>query len=259
MGFPALKEPEVMFGNTLLKGVNKTGSLKPDENGYYKVVLGAIGVNNSVGEHYVDSPEVRNQFESNSTLMRRIKSGLLRGEYGHPDPSQYPTPMAFEGRVRRIQEDRVCMHISKVWLESIEYEGKPVTAIVGMIKPCGPYGNALKESLDNPNENVTFSGRYYSNIGVKAGVVQRSIHTVATWDYVSEPGIAISQKYMSPDLEEHSKLHITKSILSMAVDNTKRSLESGISMEGSEVITIKELIVDIGFDIGDSKTKLLNW
>ena len=36
----------VMFNNTILKGINKGGVLNADEDGYYDMVLGALGVMN---------------------------------------------------------------------------------------------------------------------------------------------------------------------------------------------------------------------
>ena len=40
------------FSCTSLMGTNKAGVLKPDENGYYTVVLGALDVYNSAGDFY---------------------------------------------------------------------------------------------------------------------------------------------------------------------------------------------------------------
>lgn len=236
----------VMFNNTILKGINKGGVLKPDESGYYDMVLGALGVMNSAGEKYVNTATARRTFESNGTLMRRINQGLLRGEYGHPDPADSPNFLAFESRVRKIKEDRISHHISKVWLEEIEYKGQKVLGIMGKIKPCGPHGKALEDSIKNPDENVTFSGRYYSNVGNVGGVRQREIHTVATWDFVSEPGIECANKYASPSLESMGDMLIDEDQMRAAVAREAENQELAMSMESSG-ITAKDLMKDLGF------------
>lgn len=237
----------ILFGNTILKGINKGGTLKPDEQGYYTVVLGALGVHNSGGEIYTDTQTARRTFSENSTLMRRISRGLLRGEYGHPDPSDFPNFMMFERRVRAIKEDRIAHHISEVWLEEIEYNGKQVCGILGKLKPCGPYGDALKQSLDNPNENVTFSGRYYSNVGATpTGVRTREIHTVATWDFVSEPGVEMAQKYCSPTLESADDTMFYREQLEEAVAWEASHRDMAVSME-SGGYSAEALVEDLGF------------
>lgn len=237
----------VMFSNTILKGINKGGVLKPDENGYYPMVLGALGVMNSAGEKYVNTMNARRTFEANGTLMRRIKQGLLRGEYGHPDPADSPNYLAFESRVRKIKEDRISHHISDVWLEEIDYKGQKTLAIMGKVKPCGPFGKALEDSINNPNENVTFSGRYYSNVANVGGIRQREIHTVATWDFVSEPGIECANKYASPSLEDIGDMTITEAQMRDAVAYEERHKEMAMSMESSGGYLAKDLMADLGF------------
>lgn len=236
----------ILFGNTVLKGINKGGVLKPDEQGYFTVVLGALGVQNSAGELYVDSTIARQTFESNGTLMRRINQGLLRGEWGHPDPSDFPNFMMFERRVRAIKEDRISHHISEVWLEEIEYQNKKVLGILGKVRPSGPYGKALKDALENPNENVTFSGRYYSNLSNKSGQRCREIHTVATWDFVSEPGMETAQKYLSPTLESVDDTVFFREQLEEAARYESQHKELAMSMESSGY-RAQDLIMDLGF------------
>jgi hypothetical protein len=236
----------VMFNNTILKGINKGGVLKPDDKGYYTVVLGALGVRNSAGEIYVDSQIARQTFEGNATLMRRISQGLLRGEYGHPDPADSPNFLAFESRVRKIKEDRISHHIGSVWLETIDYNNEKVLGILGKVKPAGPYGQALKDSLDNPDENVTFSGRYYSNVSMVGGVRHREIHTVGTWDFVSEPGIECANKYASPSLESMDDTLIYADQMEKAVAMEARNEAAMASMESSGYLA-RDLMKDLGF------------
>lgn len=248
-------QQRIYYGNTVLKGTQKAGELKPDGNGYYTVVLGALGLQNSVGEEYVNNAKARSVFESNSSLMRRLSQGLLRGEWDHPDPKNYPNMMLFDKRVRSIDSDRISHHISEVWLESIEYMGMNVLGIVGRIRPSGPYGAVLKDALDNPEENVTFSGRYFSNVSRNAGQIQREIHTVVTWDFVPEPGMAVAAKYASPSLESFGEAVFYSAMLqARAHEEQTQSQDSPMSVESSSTsLSAQDLLRD--FNLAPTRTK----
>lgn len=231
------------FANTILQGSNKKGVLKPDEDGYYTVVLGALDIINTGGERYVDTQISRNTFSAGGPLDKRIREGLLKGEWGHPKARDYPNPLAFERRIRQIDEDRTSHAISKVWLERIEYDGKQVMGVIGKIKPCGPYGQQLKEMLDDPHQNVCFSGRFYSNVrrNPRTGMVEREIHTVGTWDYVSAPGIPQAKKYASPSLESEA-FTITDNMLERAYLEERKTIDvAGGSLE-SGMISVTEIM-----------------
>lgn len=240
---------KIIYGNTILKGINKAGTLKPDAKGYYTVVLGALGITNHGGERYTLTQTSRGVFDDNSVLQRRISQGLLRAEWGHPDPADYPNLMAFERRVRLIKEDRICCHIAEVWLEEIDYLGQKVMGILGRIKPSGPYGPILQKMLDNPEENVTFSGRYYSNVNRAGGTVEREIHTVMTWDFVSEPGVPCAQKYLSPTLESANDTVFYPEHLKAANDLELQHQEMALSMESSGGLKASDLIRSSGIDM----------
>lgn len=190
-------------GCTALIGLNKSGHLKPDEDGYYTVVLGALNFRNSVGEIYTER-SARAIFEQSSSFMRRMRAGYCRGEYGHPKRAQM-TDDEWLVRIMTTYEDRVCMHISEVWIDmdSVKYRGAPVVAIMGKIKPSGPYGAVLKESLDNPKENVAFSVRSLTDNYYEAGIVHKDFARIEGWDFVIEPGLAPANKYANPGLESH--------------------------------------------------------
>lgn len=233
---------KTVFGNTILMGINKAGELKPDESGYYTVVLGALDVPNSGGEEYVLTDVSRNTFTEGSKLDQRCSEGLLKGEWGHPKTDDYPNLMLFERRVRMIHEDRISHNIRKVYLKEIEYQGRKVLGIIGEVRPCGPYGPALKDMLDDPHQNVCFSGRYYSNVRRGPnGVIQREIHTVGTWDFVSEPGVAQAKKYYSPSLESADDVTFSYDML---LESFKREQEGG-SLESMSMESCILSVADI--------------
>jgi hypothetical protein len=187
---------------TALVGTNKAGTLKPDTDGYYQVVLGALDVYNNTGAFYPEAT-ARQLFQASSSLMRRIASGNLRGEYGHPTPEPGMSMDAFVARVRRIDEDRICMHIRKVWIDYSfkNLQGQPIIAILGEVRPSGPRGPALKDQLENRFEDVCFSIRSLTHDFNSGGRLTKNFKMIVTWDYVNEPGLDVARKWNSPAME----------------------------------------------------------
>lgn len=172
---------------------------KPDENGYYNIVIGGLNVFNSVGEYYTLNG-AKKFFERNSVLMRRVKRGLLRGELGHPKRMPKETLSQFISRLPYIDEKNVCVHYKDIYLERTGSEKDPVI-IKANLKPSGPYGNVLKESLENEDENVAFSIRSITNNALVNGVVIKNVVSIYTWDYVNEPGISKATQWNEVGLE----------------------------------------------------------
>ena len=193
----------VTFACTSLVGANKVGNLKKDENGYYEMVVGALNVYNSAGQFYVYE-QAKEMFLDSSQLMRRVARGALRAEYGHPKQQPGQSDQQFAYRVMSIFEENVCAHHMSITLDAERVKdarGNPIIAIISKVKPSGPLGNVLQQSLENPNENVCFSIRAFSNDSRRNGRIERVLKTVVTFDYVNEPGIAVAEKFMSPALE----------------------------------------------------------
>lgn len=193
-----------VYQNSMIIGSTRCGSIRPDANGYREVVLGAMNVSNSGGAYYPLEP-VKNLMLSNSSLMRRLNDRALRSEYGHPRRNGM-SPIEFLTRVLDIHEPSVCNHISKIELDEERIldkdTGVKVAAVIGLIIPCGPYGNVLEKQFDNPEENVCYSIRSITNDTVDVtGRVTKIIKEIVTWDYVNEPGIQYAKKTYSPSLE----------------------------------------------------------
>lgn len=230
----------VRFGCTALAGVNKAGVLKKDAEGYYTVCVGALNVFNSVGQYY-PYEQAKELFTSSSQLMRRIKRGALRGEYGHPKMLPGMTYEQFVNRVLSIYEENVCCHFKEIWLdfENVKDEkGKPVIAILAKLMPSGPNGPALQKSLDNPNENVCFSIRSFTDDSRVGTYVQRVLKTIVTWDYVNEPGIAVAEKFKSPALENFTD-PISRGVVERALEQQKiTGMGQESAMTGEELMAV---------------------
>ena len=190
-------EGKVVFTSAKPNVDNK--QLEKDENGYYYITLGALNVYNSAGEYYT-AVGARDLFENiSSTLMRRIKSGFLKSEVGHPKFVPGMTKNDFFNRNLRIEETNVCAHIRTLELVPTEEDsgignGDKVILVKGWVKPSGPKGESLQKALDNPDENVAFSVRSFTKNVYKLGTNIKTIVQLITYDWVTEPGIHYATK-----------------------------------------------------------------
>lgn len=252
-----------MFNTTLsyscqsLVGTNKVGTLKKNANGYYEMIVGALGVYNSAGAFYPVEAS-RDMFENRSgSLQRRLEHAALRGEYGHPKPppkpADEPSKKIWEEEfVRRnlsIYEENVCVHHRRIWLDfdSLkDKDGKPLCAIMSELIPNGPRGEILEKQLQNPHENVCFSIRSFTDNVMRFGIQEKIIREVVTFDYVNEPGITYARKYFSPSLEEYNGMDVSRGLIERAVF---RGEECGIVATESAVVSATAIYNAMGWEL----------
>lgn len=259
---------------TALLGTNKAGTLKCDADGYYTVVLGALDVYNSGGAYYPEA-SAKHLFQQSSSLMRRIASGNLRGEYGHPRFQPGMSMDDFVNRVRDIYEPHVCMHIRKVTVDYTTYRnerGQPVITIIGEVKPSGPMGPALKEQFENKHEDVCFSIRSLTNDEFSGGRVNKHIKLIVTWDYVNEPGLAQAHKWNAPGLESMDDVSLAQGPALLAAPLTEqfilpamlkamrdRQVASGVSMESDGGVSMESILEAVTTVSTMAKPRSADW
>lgn len=218
----------IHYGCTALMGTNKVGRLRCDKDGWYDMILGALEYENSVGDIYtVES--AKKFFEEGSSLMRRIANGQLRAEYGHPKKLPGMTDREYLQRILTIEETMVCCHIREVYIDYNNVKcpktGRTIIAFRGKVKPSGPYGQYLKEMLDDPNMNVAFSVRSLTMNRMVGFRQHKDFTQIVTWDYVTEPGLAPANKYSVPTLEAHYDINFQLEDIK-AIAEKRYSLES---------------------------------
>lgn len=195
-------------------GTNKKGIIKPDADGYRDMTVGGLGIRNNGGHLYVEK-EASDVFTKASSFMRRVRSGKLYGEYGHPKKHPNERMDEFVRRSMYINEEMKAVHHRDVWLlTGKDIPGAPAGAvgIMSSLKPSGPYAAALEGDLSNGYENTAFSIRALSkdvNIG---GEIARCITVPITFDAVTEQGVGIAEKWKSPNMESYE---ITDQIIPM--------------------------------------------
>ena len=239
---------KVLFSCTTLAGTGKKGKLTKDENGYYTMPIGGLNVFNSIGDFYTYE-DAKQLFDSSSTFMRRVKTGALKGEYGHPKPVKGQSYEEFAERVLTIEEKNICTHFAEVWLDFDNVKdanGKPVIAIMAKLAPSGPMGDAIARSLENPNEDVCYSIRSFTRDSFIRGIKHRAIAEIVTWDYVNEPGINFARKYKSPALENLHEQAFSRGELLRAI----KSMDRGIGMESAKMTGVS-LFKSLGWSFNE--------
>jgi len=186
----------------------KSGIVK-DENGYYKIPLGKLNSYTDNGVFYKVDDLPGLMTNSRSVIGSRIKMGIVRAEYKHPDFSGL-TGADLVNRIFEIDLDRVCGHI-----KSIEYintgktergwEKFPIYELYGWIKGTGPFGDLLNASLENPDENVSASIRSGVEEYWIGDMLVRTVVDISTWDVVHEQGVGMANQWTAAGIEKKTQ------------------------------------------------------
>lgn len=179
--------------------------LKPNKDGYYSVVLGALETTNNVGHYYVMNNDVLKLFSASSELLYKVKNRRLYPEDNHP---KWPAGLdlaAYKELLLETDSDQIVGHVRSVWLDGdLSPEQKATkgvnentTFIMGEIIPFGFRKQVLQDSLVNPYQDTCFSVRAFSDDWDRGGVSYKALSHIIKWDLVPEPGIDIASKYNS--------------------------------------------------------------
>lgn len=204
--------------------IGKKGILPPDASGYYTMPIGALNTLNSSGQYYT-LQGAEQLFQSSSIFQRRISNGCLKGESGHPKREPNMSLEDYMARVLHIEETNVCCHFRKVWLDydfgknNPQFKNPQMVAIMGEVKPSGPRGDSLRESFENPHENVCFSIRSLTRNFYQRGVCNRVLEQIINFDNVTEPGIANATMWSAPALESLTENIVTKREFQKVIDS----------------------------------------
>lgn len=228
----------------------KKGIIRPDASGYYTVVFGAYGTENSVGWKY-DIESARRLLAPGSIMQRLIEKKDLWAEMDHPEIAPYQFPngkvndTAWLQRVRSIKIDRRIAHIRKVYTKDMRDEsGRPIMLVIGEIRPVpGVHGDGLRDALANPDANVCFSVRSLTRNDPMTGT--KYTLELITWDLVNEPGISYAQKDYSPALESYLLCEITPTMLRKAA--RQQDPETAAAMEAAGQPSFESLIESLGW------------
>ena len=195
---------QIVFSYVRTGAENK--QIKKDDKGYYFITLGAFNAYNRSGAFYL-MDGVRDLVENkSSSLNRRIRDGYLKGEAGHPNYETGMSKVEFYERNLKIEQTRISHNIRDIVFTDTKTPcGMPgkgnIVLVQAWLKPDGPMGDALKKSLDDPEQNVAFSIRCFTKDEMVNGTVIKQVVQIVTWDWVVEPGMKMANKFDTLNLE----------------------------------------------------------
>lgn len=208
MGMPSIQLPNSnqvsSYSSIALANSGKKGVLKDVGNGYKEILLGAFGAFGNGGWLY-DTASAMRYLENDQEFLRMMQAGRIRGEWGHPVRPPGMSDQDWFVRICTIVEANMCCHIRRVRpsLDTVVDErGRKVIALIGEVKPSGKEAKAFGDMLDNPDEDVNFSIRCFAKKNF--GNMTKHMTKIITWDFVFDPGIALTTKYNTPSMESKS-------------------------------------------------------
>ena len=249
---------QIVFSYVRTGAENK--QIKKDDKGYYFITLGAFNAYNRSGAFYL-MDGVRDLVENkSSSLNRRIRDGYLKGEAGHPNYETGMSKVEFYERNLKIEQTRISHHIRDIVFTDTKTPcGMPgkgnIVLVQAWLKPDGSMGDALKKSLDDPEQNVAFSIRCFTKDEMVNGTVIKQVVQIVTWDWVVEPGMKMANKFDTLNLESLDFTPI--SLRSLREYNNELS----ISTEAADInVMLDDIERNINkHDINTNNSVLAHW
>ncbi len=141
---------QFVIESTEIEGGRKLKVPKPDKDGYYDLPWAVLGAKSRNGITYDVEAFKQCILSPSARVNILLKEGSLHGEWGHP----YTEDLK---RVSEIFEDKISHHIKKLYTgETLSSGG---TVLMAKVKPFGPYKEYLRESIEDPSINTSFSLR----------------------------------------------------------------------------------------------------
>ena len=225
-------------------------SCTPDENGCYEVIVGCIGVPTRNNVIYEPESVVEAMADVNSRFNICLRDGNLAGEYGHP---RVQSKDDLE-RLLLIDEKLISHYFRKIWIgeKPIMISGQEAFPIRALVKPAGPYGKYLEESLRDPCINTAFSIRSICTptSGPDSRYTYRSVQYLVTFDAVFAPGFEITSKRYAVGGNESLEMDIAGSDL---LNASRKNMVAGC--EGINMLTdadVRKLKHEREYRIGDN-------
>ena len=191
---------------TCMKAASGSGRMKADQEGYVDIVMGTMNDYNSQGEYYA-MRGAEKLFSGSSIFSRRMAQGQLFSELSHPAQEAGQSRKDYFNRLLRIDDQKVSTHIKAVTLDSELWKTNSKTmtrgaiAVIGKIKPYGPYASTALEAINTPSINLAYSVRSFTKNRMVNDVNVKSMVELVTWDQVGSQGIPSANKWTGVGLE----------------------------------------------------------
>lgn len=246
----SLPQGDIVYTCTALHGTGKSGELVPLEDGYWRILAGAIGYRNNAGDFYNEVPAREAILGESSSFQRKLIKGCLYGEAGHPRREPGMDRDAWFERLMDIREVNTSHHIRTVELVRgmKDQNGVTFTGIILELKPTdNQHGQALLANLKNKSANTYFSIRSFTSDVPAQGFWVKNMRLCVTFDWVHEGGILPACKYATPGLESYADDGDLRTIFNAqevanSIDRIDR--EVGLESSGFDRATVsRELMI----------------
>lgn len=219
--------------------------LQKNADGYYNVTLGGFNTFNQSGAFYLADNVEEIIKDKTSILARRIESGYLKGEAGHPEYTPGMSKKDYFLRSMQLELTKISHNIKEISLvQTKDPSGLPgkgnTIRVEGLVKPAGPYGDALAKDLEDPDVNVAFSIRCFTVDTWIGGTLIKEVKQIITWDWVIEPGIKVANKWDKLSLES---MDLCSFSLNELMSTGKLPDEVIASLEASDVGNITSELI----------------
>ena len=232
-------------------------NIKPDADGAYEVVVGAVGCPTRNNVIYDTESLIQAMNEPSGRFNICLRDGNLSGEYGHPVIKTKDDL----NRLMLIDEKYISHYFTKIWVDDKPImlhglEGYPIRA---KVVPTGPYGETLKKQLEDPHHNTAFSIRSLClpMQGNDNRYEYRRVQIVVTFDAVHAPGFEIASKRYVGGTESFSEVNVDYDDVKGAIDsNVTAGMESVTMANINDLNRIagKKKFTMNGVDIGSNTT-----
>jgi len=175
----------------------RPGIIAPNEDGVYKIIVGGLNIYSPNGFYYKYTEKTHKALTSGAFKIK-LEAGKVKSEDNHPNFSEIPTDAGKVARMLKIDDDNavgVIVDVEVIKSDKLDpIFGEPVYYIVASIKPEGPKANVLIKLLEDPNAELCFSVRSFSDKYEKNGIMVKEQKLFVTWDRVTNPGHYVAKK-----------------------------------------------------------------
>ena len=215
----------------------RKNTLKIDSDGYRLCPVMALKQISS-NKTYYDAKSFSDIINNEKSSFRdRLISGCLYGEWGHPDLSQFKDKRESFARLIKVDESRVSHHIKSLSVEDGVVEAS--------IKPYGPYGQFLEDSLNTPTINTAFSLRSLTKDTRMKDVTYKNLIHLTTFDFVLNPGFKQATKIFAKSLEDFDDFIINEENEDISKTISLENINDGYLNDifsTNEIIKLRETI-----------------
>lgn len=228
--------------------------LKPDKDGYYTKIVGAVNTFNSRGEYYVGD-NIDNFFGKGSSFVAQVKDVGLESEVEHPEFKEGMTLSKYIERNLVIDKNNVCALIKDIWISRENWKEKNATnnliLIYAKLKPYGKRSDFLQNKLSN-KINVAHSIRSITMDNRTSFPYKKRLKKIITFDTVERPGIQYADVNHTMKFSNESESSVTidlkddvtkGEVITSLNDLIKSHQPSGLGLESDD--TNLSMVIDL--------------